>query len=198
MMTIHLLLLLLTNGGYLDFLCKTNGVLMIKTKCFWAGEQIYIPNMVSSISPRFNYQHSFSDKTTLRFGLGNGFRVVNVFTEDHAALTGAREVVFNESLLPERSKNANINISTDQKTAFFDFHAEGSMFYTHFSNKIIPDFEANDNQIIYSNLDGYSVSKGLSLQVGLQCKEIPLKLNANGTLLDVVYLIMMRIIMLKT
>ena len=136
-------------------------------------------------SPRFNYQHSFSDKTTLRFGLGNGFRVVNVFTEDHAALTGAREVVFNESLLPERSKNANINISTDQKTTFFDFHAEGSMFYTHFSNKIIPDFETNDNQIIYSNLDGYSVSKGLSLQVGLKCKEIPLKLNANGTLLDV-------------
>ena len=136
-------------------------------------------------SPRFNYQHSFSDKTTLRFGLGNGFRVVNVFTEDHAALTGAREVIFNESLLPERSKNANINISTDQKTTFFDFHAEGSMFYTHFSNKIIPDFETNDNQIIYSNLDGYSVSKGLSLQVGLQCKEIPLKLNANGTLLDV-------------
>ena len=136
-------------------------------------------------SPRFNYQHSFSDKTTLRFGLGNGFRVVNVFTEDHAALTGAREIVFNESLLPERSKNANINISTDQKTTFFDFHAEGSMFYTHFSNKIIPDFETNDNQIIYSNLDGYSVSKGLSLQVGLQCKEIPLKLNANGTFLDV-------------
>ena len=40
---------------------------------------------------QLNYQ-LLSDQTVMRLGM-NGFRVVNVFTEDHAALTGAREIV---------------------------------------------------------------------------------------------------------
>ena len=54
----------------------------------------------------------FSQKILLlRLGYGDGFRVVNVFTEDHAALTGSREVVFLEELKPEKSKNINVTIS---------------------------------------------------------------------------------------
>ncbi|MBL0044639.1 MAG: TonB-dependent receptor [Flavobacteriales bacterium] len=41
---------------------------------------------------------------------GTGYRVVNLFTEDHAALTGAREVVIAEELQPERSLNGTLNI----------------------------------------------------------------------------------------
>ena len=117
--------------------------------------------------------------------MGNGFRVVNVFTEDHAALTGAREIVFRESLDPERSKNINLNISTDWKSEWGKIHLESSVFYSHFSNKIIPNYEQNDNQIVYANLDGYSVSKGIGVQVGYDFHKMPLKVNVNGTLLDV-------------
>ena len=60
-------------------------------------------------SPRLNYQLNLSDQTVMRLGMGNGFRVVNVFTEDHAALSGTREVVFLSNLNPERSYNFNIN-----------------------------------------------------------------------------------------
>ena len=102
----------------------------------------------------------------MRLGVGNGFRVVNVFTEDHAALTGAREIIFREALDPERSRNINLNISTDRKSELGKLHLESSLFYSHFSNKIIPNYELNDNQIIYSNLDGYSISKGIGIQVG--------------------------------
>ena len=35
--------------------------------------------------------------------------VAQVFTEDHAALTGAREVVFVDELAPEKSWNVNLN-----------------------------------------------------------------------------------------
>lgn len=136
-------------------------------------------------SPRLNYQYDLSDQTTLRIGIGNGFRVVNVFTEDHAALTGAREVVFRESLDPERSKNANLNFSTDRQFELLNLHLESSLFYNHFSNKIIPDYETSDNQIIYSNLEGYSVSKGLTIQLGCNFSKVPLKMNLNGTILDV-------------
>ena len=48
-------------------------------------------------------------KVHLRLSFGSGYRVVQVFTEDHAALTGARDVIFLEDLNPERSWNFNIN-----------------------------------------------------------------------------------------
>lgn len=63
-------------------------------------------------SPRLNYKWASEDKNNvLRISMGNGYRVANVFTEDHAALTGARQLVFEEALLPETSWNANINFT---------------------------------------------------------------------------------------
>jgi outer membrane receptor for ferrienterochelin and colicins len=34
-----------------------------------------------------------NDNNIIRLNAGHGFRVVNLFTEDHAALTGAREII---------------------------------------------------------------------------------------------------------
>ncbi len=98
-----------------------------------------------------------------RANAGTGFRVVNLFTEEHAALTGAREVVVAESLEPERSYNLNLNyvrnwflenglyISTDL-----------SSWYTYFTNQILPNYDLSPNEILYQNLDGYAVSQGIS------------------------------------
>ncbi len=62
------------------------------------------------LSPRIAYKYNSSDKKhTFRVSVGNGFRVVNVFTEDHAALTGAREVVFANAIKPETSWSGQIN-----------------------------------------------------------------------------------------
>jgi outer membrane receptor for ferrienterochelin and colicins len=118
-------------------------------------------------SPRINYLLSNEDKSlNWRTSLGNGFRVANVFTEDHAALTGAREVVFTEELRPEQSWNMNTNLSKKIFTSKGNyFGLEGSLFYTHFSNQILPDYESNPNQIRYANLNGSSISKGLSVNV---------------------------------
>lgn len=60
-------------------------------------------------SPRIAYKFSPSSHHTLRASFGTGFRVVNVFTEDYRALTGARQVVFENELKPEKSYNGNIN-----------------------------------------------------------------------------------------
>ena len=118
-------------------------------------------------SPRINYLLSNEDKSLIwRTSLGNGFRVANVFTEDHAALTGAREVVFTEELRPEQSWNVNSNLTKKIFTSKGNYYGlEGSLFYTHFSNQILPDYETNPNQIRYANLNGSSISKGLSVNV---------------------------------
>lgn len=140
----------------------------------------------SILSPRLNYKVVSEDKSTvLRFSLGNGFRVANVFTEDHAALTGAREVVFAEELAPERSWNTNLNFV---KKIYSDrgnyLGLDGSLFYTHFTNRIVPDYETNPNQIIYANLDGSAVSKGISLNVDAVWSS-GFKVLAGATLMDV-------------
>ncbi|TDQ19178.1 outer membrane receptor for ferrienterochelin and colicins [Algoriphagus boseongensis] len=137
-------------------------------------------------SPRINFKISSFDKTSvLRFSVGNGFRVANVFTEDHAALTGAREVVFSEELAPEKSWNGNVNwvkkFFTDQGNYF---GLDASAFYTNFSNRIVPDYETNPNQIIYSNLDGGAVSKGLSLNFDAVLNS-GFKFMVGGTFMDV-------------
>jgi len=136
-------------------------------------------------SPRINYQLNITDKFSLRIGYGDGFRVVNVFTEDHAALTGAREIIFLEELEPEKSKNLNINLSNSWNIDNLQITLESSVFESRFSNKIIPDFLSNDNQIIYSNLSGYAVARGISSEIFLKMYKIPLKLSANATVLDV-------------
>ncbi|MGN7513647.1 MAG: TonB-dependent receptor [Allomuricauda sp.] len=120
------------------------------------------------LTPRAAYKWKVSDNDIFRVNAGTGFRVVNLFTEDHAALTGSREVIIAEELKPERSVNVNINylkkIYSDNGT-FIGLDA--SAFYTRFSNVILPDYETDPNQIIYDNLDGKSVSQGVSANLDI-------------------------------
>ncbi|MEL7161718.1 MAG: TonB-dependent receptor, partial [Bacteroidota bacterium] len=123
----------------------------------------------SILTPRLNYKWNSRDNLdVLRFSVGNGYRVANVFTEDHAALTGAREVIFTDELAPETSWNANLNYTRK----FFPGRGtvlglDASTWYTHFTNRILPNYETDPNAIIYANLDGIAVSRGASLNVDL-------------------------------
>lgn len=142
----------------------------------------------SIFSPRLNYKVSSKDKNTvLRFSVGNGYRVANVFTEDHAALTGAREVVFVEELKPEQSWNTNLNLVKKHYSDRGTFIGiDATAFYTYFTNRIIPDYETNPNQIIYDNLDGSAVSKGISTNVDVAWAS-GLTVTAGATLMDVTF-----------
>lgn len=119
-------------------------------------------------TPRVAYKHKFSEDRVFRLNAGTGFRVVNLFTEDHAALTGARDVIILEDLEPEQSYNVNLNFSERifLKSGGF-VSLDASAWYTYFTNLILPDYDTNPNQIIYRNLNGFAVSKGLSLQMNL-------------------------------
>ncbi len=136
-------------------------------------------------TPRLNYKWISADKTNIfRLSVGNGYRVANVFTEDHAALSGARETVFLESLKPETSWNSNINYVKKIVTRNGFFGIDATAFYTYFNNKIIPDYLTNPNQIIYTNLDGYAVSNGLSVNLDFAFTN-GLKVITGATLMNV-------------
>ena len=136
-------------------------------------------------TPRINYKINNKDKSsTLRLSTGSGYRVTQLFTEQHAVLTGAREVVLLDDLNPERSWNANVNFVQKfflKKGVIIDFDL--SLFTTHFSNKIIPDYDTDPNKIIYDNLDGRSISNGLSLNTNLLAQG-GVRINLGATYID--------------
>ncbi|MFN1217347.1 TonB-dependent receptor plug domain-containing protein [Chryseobacterium kwangjuense] len=135
-------------------------------------------------SPRFAWKFSPNPYHTLRFNFGTGFRVVNLFTEDHAALTGSREVVIKSDLKPEKSVNGNLNYIWKIPVGTRMLQLDASAFYTYFSNKIVGDFDTDPDKIIYDNLHGYGISRGASLNVDYNFS-FPLSINLGVTYLDV-------------
>ncbi|MBW4361192.1 TonB-dependent receptor [Flavobacterium taihuense] len=136
-------------------------------------------------TPRIAYKLKINENNILRFNAGTGFRVVNLFTEDHAALTGSREVVIASNLDPEKSMNANFNYI---KKIYLNngtfFGIETTAFYTQFSNKIVSDYATDPNKIIYNNIDGYALSQGISCNIDTNFTN-GLKLILGATYMDV-------------
>ncbi|MNK01346.1 Colicin I receptor precursor [compost metagenome] len=135
-------------------------------------------------SPRVAYKFSPNTNNVIRASFGTGFRVVNLFTEDHAALTGAREVVIAEKLNPERSFNGNLNYVKKITTDFLSLGLDITGFYSYFTNKIVGDFDTDPNKIIYDNLNGHAISQGVSLNTDLTFT-FPLKVLAGVSYMDV-------------
>ena len=120
----------------------------------------------SILTPRLAYKWSINDKNIIRLNAGTGYRVVNLFTEEHAALTGARIVEVKSKLQPERTYNINLNfLKKIYATNGTFIGLDATAWYTYFNNRIVPDFETDPNKIIYDNLNGYAVSKGVSTNI---------------------------------
>ncbi len=134
---------------------------------------------------RLNYKILNKKKSsTLRLSIGSGYRIARVFTEDHAALTGAREVVFLDDLNPEKSWNTNINfVKKIYAKQGYIINFDSSIFWTEFSNKIIPDYDTNPNQIIYNNLNGKSIIQGASVNFNSIFNN-GLRMNIGATYID--------------
>ena len=145
----------------------------------------YDPRHGNIFTPRIAYKFKPSDQDVIRLNAGTGFRVVNLFTEDHAAVTGSRDVIIAEALKPERSFNVNLNYLRK----FFTkkgmiISLDASAWYTYFTNIILPDYDTNPNQIIYENLDGKAQSRGVSLNLDATIAS-GIKFMVGATLQDV-------------
>lgn len=155
-----------------------------KTTTLAGARYDYDQNHGSIFSPRLSLKFSPNTFNTFRASAGNGFRVVNIFTEDHAALTGARTVILADELKPETSYNFTLSYNKfiSLKKGFYKFDAD--VFYTYFTNKIIPDYETDPNLIIYDNINGHAISRGISInsEVGFS---FPLRMRAGATFMEV-------------
>lgn len=134
-------------------------------------------------SPRLNIKQGLGDYTSLRLNYGTGFRQVHLFTEDHAFVSGSRDVVILNELNPERSHNITLNLNHTYNVAGYG-NLDVDLFYTYFQNKIIPDYDIDPNLIVYDNLQGYGITRGASIAVNHKFS-IPLRLQMGVTLMDV-------------
>lgn len=138
----------------------------------------------SIYTPRLAYKWTVTSNHIIRLNAGTGYRVANVFTEDHAALTGSREVIVQKDLKPEQSVNVNLNYVTKLNRNSFTLGVDMSVFYTHFSNRILADYDTDPNRIYFNNLAGYAVSQGLSTNIDLSFSNMPLKFLIGATYMD--------------
>jgi outer membrane receptor for ferrienterochelin and colicins len=116
-------------------------------------------------SPRVGWKYNINPVQQIRLSAGTGYRVVSIFTEDHAALSGAREVVIKEALKPEQSYNFLAQYSNKYYLNSWMIDADINVFYNYFTNKIIADLDTDPQLIIYDNLEGYAVNRGLGLNI---------------------------------
>lgn len=139
----------------------------------------------SILTPRLGYKWDINNINILRLNAGTGYRIVNIFTEDHAALTGARTVIIADKISPEQSYNVNLNfnrllVSKKNQTVNLDLTG----FYTYFTNRIIADYETDQNFIYYDNLKGHAISQGVSLNINAKIIR-NLNIQAGATLMDI-------------
>lgn len=144
----------------------------------------YSSDSRSIFTPRVNWKFTPHKDHTFRLGVGSGYRIVNLFTEEHAVNTGSRTVAILSPLQPERSWNSTLNYSWITSLGLSSLNLDASLFFTYFQNKIVPDYFSDDNKIFFDNLKGYGVNRGIGVQAQWQA-HFPLKVMAGATFTDV-------------
>jgi outer membrane receptor for ferrienterochelin and colicins len=138
-------------------------------------------------SPRLALKLEAFDATTIRVNAGTGFRVVDLFTEDYASLMHQRRLATARDLDPERSYNLTLNLNQVIDWGNNPMMIDVDAFYTYFTNRIIPDYDTDPNRIIYHNLDGYGITRGVGISLNQNMTALPLYYTLGVTLQDVFY-----------
>jgi len=116
------------------------------------------------VIPRTMVKYEATENLTLRASAGKGWRTVNIFSENIGMLASSRDIIFAESLKPEKAWNFGCNAV--QK--FRGENIEGSIsldfYHTRFSNQIFPDYDTDPSKAIIKNFSGASISNGFQVE----------------------------------
>ena len=119
------------------------------------------------VTPRALLRYQPSKVIVLRLSAGTGFRTVNLFSEYTNILASSRNIVITENPEPEKI----VNYGADFIYYFSMDNISGNLnldFYrTEFSNKIIPDYDINPREVIFSNLNGKAFSNVFQSELSL-------------------------------
>ncbi|MFW6330102.1 MAG: TonB-dependent receptor [Gemmatimonadota bacterium] len=138
-------------------------------------------------SPRLALKLDAFEATTFRLNAGTGFRVVDLFTEDYATLMHQRRLAVADDLDPERSYNVTLNANQVLRFGNNPMMVDLDVFYTYFTNRIIPDYDSDPTRIEYHNIDGYGVTQGVGISLNQNLTALPLHYTLGLTVQDVFF-----------
>lgn len=120
------------------------------------------------ITPRVLAKYQLSEETTFRASFGTGFRTINLFSEYSNLFSSGRDIIIGEELNPERVINFGVNLV--QYFTFGDVHADVVVDYykTHFTNKIVPDYNSSTSQVVFENLHGTAGSDIFQIETNIK------------------------------
>lgn len=122
------------------------------------------------VTPRTLLKYDLTSKAIVRMNVGAGWRTVNLFSENIGLLVSSRDIVFSETLQPERAINMGINFtqkfesSSNQISGYFSV----DYYRTDFQNQIFPDYDTDSKKAIIQNFTGHSVSNGFQADLSLK------------------------------
>jgi outer membrane receptor for ferrienterochelin and colicin len=125
----------------------------------------------TTLTPRLMLRFNPGSGLDLRASIGSGWRTVNLFPENLALLTGNRDLVFAETIRPERSWNAGLNATRRFALGAWQCTATGDFYHTWFQNQFFPDYDSDPGRAILENFTGRSVSNGLQLEYSAQWRQ---------------------------
>lgn len=117
------------------------------------------------VTPRTMLRFNPTPDLDLRASIGSGWRTVNLFPENTALLVSNRDLVFAETLQPERAWNAGLNVTRRFSIGKMRMTATGDFYHTRFQNQFFPDYDSDPNKAILANFTGKSISNGLQMEL---------------------------------
>lgn len=129
------------------------------------------------VTPRALFRYQPVKTVVLRASVGTGYRTINLLSEYSNLLASSRNIVINGKLDPEKT----LNYGADVLLYFGGENYSGSFnvdyYRTEFSNKIIPDYDSDPREVIFSNLNGKAFSNVMQAELSLTLlRNIDLKL----------------------
>ena len=122
------------------------------------------------ITPRFHLRYSIFKETSLRFSIGTGRKVSNIFAENQSLFGSNRQIEIKNNgggvygLRPEKALNYGFGIN--HKFLLFDrpFNIFIERYVTKFDDQVIVDWEES-RKISFYNLEGKSQSKNFQIEI---------------------------------
>lgn len=151
------------------------GVFAEQTTTFWSDRLTWIlgarldhhQDFGVFFTPRTLLKADLWTGSSLRGSIGWGWRTANVFSENVMLLAGNRQVVFPESLTPEKAMNWGVNMTQRFNLGSMTGRWGADYYQTRFTDQIFPDFLQDPRTAVVANFTEPSTSRAFQTDLDL-------------------------------
>lgn len=125
-------------------------------------------------TPRLHLKYDITKNSILRFAVGTGFRLANIFIENSNAFISSRNFYIDNptnnyeyGLEPEKAVNFGLSFMQKFRTHNKESFITVDAYRTSFSQQTVVDYDQNPQEIHFYNLNGKSFSNTLMAEVNL-------------------------------